>query len=90
MLENIITLVSAIGGFATIQWIFNRKFEKRTLHLINVKMENELKGQATETNAAQFELFEKMNNYLVNQFEKFESQDKKHSEEHKKVNLTRK
>ena len=33
-------------------------------------MENELKGQATETNAAQFELFEKMNNYLVNQFEK--------------------
>lgn len=51
-------------------------------------MENELKGQATETNNAQFELFEKMNNYLVNQFEKFENQDKKHSEEHKKVNLT--
>ena len=88
MLENIITLIAAIGGFATIQWIFNRKFEKRSLHLINVKMENELKSQATETNNAQFELFEKMNNYLVSQFEKFESQDKKHSEEHKKVNLT--
>ena len=40
---------------------------KKKRQRIVLKMENELKGQATETNAAQFELFEKMNNYLVNQ-----------------------
>jgi len=86
MIAEIGTIIGILGGFTFIQWVFNRKFEKRSLQLINLKMENELKTQSTSTNASQFELFEKMNDYLTKQFDKFASQDEKHKLEHKNLN----
>ena len=59
MISEIGTIIGILGGFTFIQWVFNRKFEKRSLQLINSKMENELKTQSISTNSSQFELFEK-------------------------------
>lgn len=86
MISEIGTIIGILGGFTFIQWVFNRKFEKRSLQLINFKMENELKSQSTSTNASQFELFEKMNDYLTKEFDKFSDKDEKHIIEHKSLN----
>lgn len=68
-----------LGGFSFIQWIFNRKYEKRQLKVLSEKMQIDNKN-------AQFDLFAKMNDYLEDKFMKFETQDQKHSQEHEKIN----
>lgn len=77
--EFLTAFLIALGGFSFIQWIFNRKYEKRQLKVLSEKMQIDNKN-------AQFDLFAKMNDYLEDKFMKFETQDKRHSEEHEKIN----
>ncbi len=77
--EFLTAFLIALGGFSFIQWIFNRKYEKRQLKVLSEKMQIDNKN-------AQFDLFAKMNDYLEDKFMKFETQDQKHSQEHEKIN----
>lgn len=77
--EFLTAFLIALGGFSFIQWIFNRKYEKRQLEVLSEKIQIDNKN-------AQFDLFAKMNDYLEDKFMKFETQDQKHSQEHEKIN----